>query len=191
MQRKQLKKEGRYRGQQDKYPSNLSPKEKPACAEHVRQLFVRHLNPGRKHAQILYRYIEEALHNMTNIEVLEFDTIDEEIAESISGLEKLQALSICPNYGEEEFSKSESDSLKKIKNLKHLLLGGGDQFGTLQVLLLNSGCTLKSLNMSSNASDFWECLEMAFKAGRGGTDRKPHLSALKSFTLSGSWLEST
>ncbi|KAM0243046.1 hypothetical protein ACHAP5_006918 [Fusarium lateritium] len=190
-QRKQLKKEGKYRGQQDKYPSNLGPKEKPACAEYVRQLFVRHLNPGKKHAQILYRYIEEALHNMINIEILEFDTINEEIAESISRLEKLQALSICPNYEEEEFSKAESDSLKKIKNLKHLLLGGGDQFGTLQALLLNSGSTLKSLDMSPDASDFWERLEMAFKAGRHGTDRKPHLSALKSFTLSGSWFEST
>jgi hypothetical protein len=76
-QRKQLKKEGKYRGQQDKYPSNLGPKEKPACAEHVRQLFVSHLKPGRKHAQILYRYIEEAVQNMRNIEVLEFDTITE------------------------------------------------------------------------------------------------------------------
>lgn len=75
-QRKQLKKEGKYRGQQDKYPSNLGPKEKPACAEHVRQLSVTHLDPGRKHAQILYRYIEEALQNMRNIEVLEFDTIN-------------------------------------------------------------------------------------------------------------------
>ncbi|KAM0288674.1 hypothetical protein ACHAPQ_009846 [Fusarium lateritium] len=128
---------------------------------------------------------------MTNIEVLEFDTINEEIAESIAGLEKLQALSICPNYEEEEFSKAESDSLKKIKNLKHLSLGGGDQFGILQTLLLNSGSTLKSLDMSPDAPQFWERLEMAFKAGRGGTDRKPRLSALKSFTLSGSWLEST
>lgn len=76
-QRKQLKKEGKYSGQQDEYPSNLGPEEKPTCAEHVRQLSVSHLNPDRKNAQILYRYIEEALQNMRNIEVLEFETINE------------------------------------------------------------------------------------------------------------------
>jgi hypothetical protein len=106
-------------------------------------------------------------------------------------LEKLKALSICPNYGEEEeFSKAESDSLKKIRNLRHLLLGGVGQLGTLQALLLNSGSTLKSLDMTPNCPDFWERLETAFKAERVGTDQKHYLSALKSLTISDYWLES-
>ncbi|KIL85954.1 hypothetical protein FAVG1_10923 [Fusarium avenaceum] len=186
-QRKQLKKEGKYSGQQDEYPSNLGPEEKPACAEHVRQLSVSHLNPDRKNAQILYRYIEEALQNMRNIEVLEFETINEEIAEATSGLEKLQALSICPNYEAEVFSKAEYDSLKRIKNLKHLALGGDDQLCTLQTILPNSASTLKSLDLNPSCPDFWKRLEQAFEAGGRRANRKHYLPALRSFTLSGPW----
>jgi hypothetical protein len=102
----------------------------------------------------------------------------------------LQALSICPNYEAEVFSKAESDSLKRIKNLKHLVLGGGDQLCTLQTILPNSASTLKSLDMNPSCPDFWERLEQAFEAGGSHADRKHYLPALKSFTLSGCWLES-
>jgi hypothetical protein len=62
--------------------------------------------------------------------------------------------------------------------------------GTFQALLLNSGATLKSLDMMPDRPDFWERLEAAFKAERRGRDGKHYLSALKSLTISGCWFES-
>lgn len=39
-QKKQLKKEGKYKGQQERYPSGLSEKARPICATYVSQMIV-------------------------------------------------------------------------------------------------------------------------------------------------------
>jgi hypothetical protein len=70
-QKKQLKKEGKYKGQQERYPSHLDPNAKPACASYVRQIVVGVADPGRKHEYIVHRYVEEAFKNMNNLEIVE------------------------------------------------------------------------------------------------------------------------
>ena len=70
-QKKQLKKEGKYKGQQERYSSHLDANAKPACASYVRQIVVGVANPGRKHEYIVHRYVEEAFKNMENLEIVE------------------------------------------------------------------------------------------------------------------------
>lgn len=70
-QKKQLKKEGKYKGQQEKYARGLDEDKIPICASQVRQMVIGASDPGRKHKYIVERYYEEALKNMTNIEILE------------------------------------------------------------------------------------------------------------------------
>lgn len=70
-QKKQLKKEGKYKGQQERYSNDLDANEVPTCASYVRQLVVGWSDPGRKHEYIVHRYVEEALQNMVNLEILE------------------------------------------------------------------------------------------------------------------------
>jgi hypothetical protein len=70
-QKKQLKKEGKYKGQQERYSSHLDANEKPACASSVRQMIAGVADPGRKHEYIVHRYVEEAFKNMDNLEIVE------------------------------------------------------------------------------------------------------------------------
>lgn len=70
-QKKQLKKEGTYKGQQERYASKLDVKAVPACASHVRQIVVGVSDPGRKHVYIVHRYVEEAFKNLKNLEIVE------------------------------------------------------------------------------------------------------------------------
>jgi hypothetical protein len=70
-QKKQLKKEGKYKGQQERYPRGLDEKAKPICASYVRQIIVGVVDPGKKHRYIVDRYIEEAFKNMDNLEIVE------------------------------------------------------------------------------------------------------------------------
>jgi hypothetical protein len=70
-QRKQLKKEGKYKGQKERYPTGLGDQTKPLCASYVRELVVGVADPGKKHKYIVERYVEEALKNLDNLEVVE------------------------------------------------------------------------------------------------------------------------
>jgi hypothetical protein len=70
-QKKQLKKEGQYKGQQERYASHLDEHATPACASYVTQILVGVCNPGRKHEYIVRRYVEEAFKNMINLEIIE------------------------------------------------------------------------------------------------------------------------
>jgi len=70
-QKKQLKKEGKYKGQQEEYSSRLDPNTKPICASYVRHIVFGVAEPGRKHQYIVHRYVEEALKNMENLEIVE------------------------------------------------------------------------------------------------------------------------
>jgi hypothetical protein len=70
-QKKQLKKEGKYKGQQEVYPKGLDEKAKPIYTNYVRQIIVGVVDPGKKHKPIVERYIEEAFKNMENLEVVD------------------------------------------------------------------------------------------------------------------------
>jgi hypothetical protein len=68
-QRKQLKKEGQYKGQQESFPDKADEKNKPEIADFVRQAVFEIGDPGQKHRFIVYRYIEEFLKSADNLEV--------------------------------------------------------------------------------------------------------------------------
>lgn len=70
-QKKQLKKEGKYRGQQERYPVGLDEAKVPICASYVSQLVLSYTDPGKKHINCVLRYYEEALRNMKNLEIVE------------------------------------------------------------------------------------------------------------------------
>lgn len=69
--RKQLKKEGAYKGQQAEYPKDVDESAEPFCASQVRQLVIGAVDPGQKHQYICERYIEEALKSMRKIEIVD------------------------------------------------------------------------------------------------------------------------
>jgi hypothetical protein len=70
-QKKQLKKEGSYKGQQERFASQVDANAKPACASYVRQIVAGVSTPGRKHEYIVHRYVEEAFKNMDNLDIVE------------------------------------------------------------------------------------------------------------------------
>lgn len=74
-QKEQLKKEGKYKGQQERYPSDLDPNEVPTCASCVHHLVFGWSDPGLKHKYIVHRYIEEALKNMVNLKALDLSCL--------------------------------------------------------------------------------------------------------------------
>lgn len=76
-QKSQLKREGKYKGQQEKYPSGLDEKRVPICAGYVRQLIIGVSDPGKKHKYIVDRYYEEALKNMKNLSIVETRVVNE------------------------------------------------------------------------------------------------------------------
>ncbi|KAJ4141795.1 hypothetical protein NW768_001013 [Fusarium equiseti] len=171
-QRKQLKKEGTYRGQKDLYPTDLKPNETPACAGYVQQLVVGVVQAGKKHDYIVLRYIEEAMKNMKNIRIFEGPCFDESMAECLAGYKKLQALSIGIQH-------NEFHALRKIKNLQHLAITAGYQTDTVRSLLLNSRSTLKSLDVTANDFEFFDKWDQVLKA----KDKKHYLTSLKSFSI--------
>ncbi|RBR12492.1 uncharacterized protein FIESC28_08616 [Fusarium coffeatum] len=172
-QRKQLKKEGTYRGQKDLYPTDLKPDETPVCAEYVQQLIVGVVKAGRKHDYIVHRYIEEAMKNMKNVQVFEALCLTESMAQSLAGYKKLQALSL-------DIEHLDYHPLRKIKNLQHLVISAGYQTDTVRSLLLNSRSKLKTLDVSSDCFDFFDKWDQVIKS----KDQKHYLPCLKSLTLS-------
>lgn len=69
-QKRALKKVGRYRGQQERYPTTLDANAVPLNGRFVRQLAVGYIHPGRKHVDICIRYVEELMKNLPHVEVL-------------------------------------------------------------------------------------------------------------------------
>ena len=67
-QRKQLRKEGQYKGQQDTFPK-VDEKKRPEIANFIRQAAFEIGDPGKKHKFIIYRYIEELLESASKLQV--------------------------------------------------------------------------------------------------------------------------
>jgi hypothetical protein len=76
-QKRQLKKEGAYKGQQERYSTKLDANEMPICASYARQIVVGYTDPGRKHEYIVHRYLEETLKNVSNLEIVELTFLTE------------------------------------------------------------------------------------------------------------------
>jgi HAMP domain-containing protein len=70
-QNRQLKREGKYKGQRETFPRGLDEWLIPSSAQFVTQLISGIVDPGKKHRYIVIRYLEESLRNMRNIEIFE------------------------------------------------------------------------------------------------------------------------
>ncbi|KAF5989321.1 hypothetical protein FBULB1_1064 [Fusarium bulbicola] len=182
-QRKQLRKEGQYRGQQASFPNVVDPQKKPGFGEYARQASLFIGDPGKNHKFIVNRYVEEALKNMTNLEVVETSSITESISKSLASQRNLRALNVSAgNLGE-----SEAKPLAKIKDLKHLaihLLGFASpnfrKDNTPLSLILNSRTTLRSLDIETGS--FSSVFLDDWPKGKS-------LTSLKSFSLTGATID--
>ncbi|KAF4969092.1 hypothetical protein FSARC_3615 [Fusarium sarcochroum] len=187
-QRKQLKKEGQYRGQQESFSNKLDPRKKPEIADHVRQIILGIGDPGKKHRFIVHRYAEEALKNMNNLEIVETMILTGSMAKSLAGLKNLKALNLSCS----DLTIAELKPLTAIKDLKHLTIetrGYDHDYASPHIphdLIFNSRSTLRSLtiNTSPYLSSFlyWDRNE---KEEDVTLDSKYILSSLKSFSLIG------
>ncbi|KAH6661037.1 hypothetical protein BKA67DRAFT_531115 [Truncatella angustata] len=188
-QKKQLKKEGKYKGQQERYQTGLDEKAKPICASYVRQFVAGVADPGKKHKYICDRYIEEAFKNMKNLEIVETRVLTESISHSIASLKNLKALRLIATNA----APGCLEPLASIKNLKHLEVEdhGYSSHGItfLQSMLRNSRTTLQSLSVNSHSyrlSRFLEDCEKDTKTNITGTSDRSHgFTVLKSFSLRG------
>ncbi|KAE9969368.1 hypothetical protein EG327_010662 [Venturia inaequalis] len=151
-QKKQLKTEGKYKGQQA-------------------------------------RYVEEALKNMVNLEMLDLSVLTIAMSESIASLKNLQALRLIPK--ESEFKNETLEPLLKIKNLKHLSLHNLsyyclDEVNFLRSMLLNSSTTLQSLSISNaHGTSFMAGFPDLVVKDRVLSQREYAFRALKSLELYG------
>lgn len=68
-QRKQLRNEGQYKGQQETFPDKVDGKRKPEIANFIQQVVFEIGDPGKKHKFIIYRYIEELLASASKLQV--------------------------------------------------------------------------------------------------------------------------
>ncbi|KAF9779120.1 hypothetical protein IL306_002348 [Fusarium sp. DS 682] len=178
-QRKQLKREGQYRGQQESFSNLIDPQKNPDVAEYVRQVILGIGDPGRNHKYMVERYAEEAIKNMNSLEIVETSIITESIAKSLAGQKNLKALNVYAN----NLGESEAKPLAKIQNLKHLVIHvhGFDRpnFHKENIplsLIFNSRSTLRSLNVETGTffSGFLE-----------DWPKNTSLTSLKSFHLTG------
>ncbi|KAF4451268.1 hypothetical protein F53441_5689 [Fusarium austroafricanum] len=196
-QKKQLKKEGKYKGQQEKFSTRLDPDAVPPSADFVRQMIVGHIDPGKKHKPIVMRYLEEVMKNLHNLEVFYAHEFTVSMSKSLAAQKNLKALNISTNmwrWGGGHIDDEAIISLAKISNLQHLCVtdrGWGETMvngeKALSSLLLNSLSTLQTLEISAdrNYSRFMENWEQDVKARHPDTWKQtPDFTSLRSFSLS-------
>ncbi|KAM0547255.1 hypothetical protein ACHAPJ_010517 [Fusarium lateritium] len=117
-QKKKLKKEGKYKGQQKKFSTRLDPDSVPPCVDYVRQMVIDS-RPGHKHKYIVLRYFEEVLKNLHNLEIVKTTDLTESMSHSLVSQRNLKALHLFSNCDLEDKAKA---PLAKIKNLQHLTI---------------------------------------------------------------------
>ncbi|KAH8655836.1 hypothetical protein BX600DRAFT_470396 [Xylariales sp. PMI_506] len=190
-QKKQLKKEGKYKGQQERYRRSADENAKPICATHVRQLVVGVADPGKKHKYIVDRYVEEAIKNMNNLQILETWVFTKSIGESLESMPNLRALRVCNKNTDADNLKS----LANLKNMKHLYLQETEGARNTEIkqkayqsMLLNSTSTLRSLVISANtysANVFDTWAEESLAANGTHSDGKYDFTALELLSIAG------
>ncbi|KAL5589940.1 hypothetical protein FOVSG1_011807 [Fusarium oxysporum f. sp. vasinfectum] len=192
-QKKQLKREGQYKGQQEKFSTRLDPNAVPPCASNVRQMIIGKIDPGKRHKPLVLRYFEEVLKNLHNLEVFDAEDLTESMAESLSKLEKLKSIRLHPY---EHSIKSEAMiPLANLHNLEHICIEdrSWDPIAVtndrpLQSMLLNSLSTIRSLEVRTAKyySDFLGDWEGKLKARKpDALEQEYDFTALKSLTLHG------
>ncbi|RBR24380.1 uncharacterized protein FIESC28_02870 [Fusarium coffeatum] len=185
-QRKQLKTEGIYKGQQETFPDDVDPKMKPEIANYVRRALIETGDPGKRHRYIVHRYVEELLKNLDNLELWGGMMLTESMAKSLSTKKDLKALWLNTNVPmNSEFH--DIDALGALKDMKHLSIYKDGFWGrrgwrksSPEMLIWNSRSTLQSLAL--NESTFHH---MHFEWEESGQEppRQGYLSVLKSFSL--------
>ncbi|RVD86111.1 uncharacterized protein DFL_004405 [Arthrobotrys flagrans] len=123
-------------------PKNADPDLVPYCARYVKRLLVGWSNPGPGRTHILTAYLEQALENLTELEVLVWldshisftDTVGQRLAKLNL---KAFAFNFCCPRG--------STSLSGIKNLVYLDIFRTQDGSGIRELLWNSKDTLKTL----------------------------------------------
>ncbi|KAM0219276.1 hypothetical protein ACHAQD_006492 [Fusarium lateritium] len=185
-QRKQLKEEGTYKGQQESFSKRLDPKKIPELASFVNEAILGIGDPGKKHRYIVHRYVEEAMKNMKNLEIVETQLITESITNSLAEQKNLKALSLSIDGSRE----SDIKALVNIKGLSHLSIrlnsfSGGDHIEAKVgvSLILNSRSTLRSLSIQSCSFASYLLDGLAKHAKVKGTGKI--LTALESLSLTG------
>ncbi|KAF5563902.1 hypothetical protein FPHYL_4929 [Fusarium phyllophilum] len=192
-QKKQLKREGQYKGQQDKFSTLLDPNAVPSCASNVRQMIIGKIDPGKRHKPFLLRYFEEVLKNLHNLEVFDAKDLTELMAEGLSKMKNLKSIRLDPY---EHSIKSEAlIPLARLSNLEHICIedrGWGSivvaSERPLQSMLLNSLSTLQSLEIRTSKyySDSLGDWEDKLKARHpDALEQEYDFTALKSLTLHG------
>ncbi|KAJ4259002.1 hypothetical protein NW762_008090 [Fusarium torreyae] len=178
--KKQLKKEGTYKGQQTEYPQGVDERAIPFCASQVRQLVIGDVDPGKNHQHICERYIEEGLKSMRKLEIADVSFLTEPIAQYLASLENLQALNL-------HLTSNRSDThvlmqLAKVKNLKHFRVVHTDD-STVQEILMRSQSTLKTLTIYANQynSNFLE----GFREFKSGGSQGHAFTSLERLELEG------
>ncbi|KAF5717116.1 hypothetical protein FMUND_5934 [Fusarium mundagurra] len=192
-QKKQLKREGRYRGQQDKFSTLLDPNAVPSCASNVRQMIIGKIDPGKKHKPFLLRYFEEVLKNLHNLEVFDAKDLTQLMAEGLSKMNNLKSIRLDPY--QHSIESEALVPLARLSNLEHICIedrGWGSivvaNEGSLQSMLLNSLSTLQSLEIRTSKyySDFLGDWEDKIKARNPDALKQEYdFTALKSLTLHG------
>ncbi|KAK8855118.1 hypothetical protein PGQ11_011030 [Apiospora arundinis] len=187
-QKRQLKKEGKYKGQQERYPTTLDPNFKPICTQYVGQLIVGRVDPGRKHRYIVDRYVEEAFKNLDNLAIVETRVLTRSIIQSLAAAKHLKALAVL-GEGLEGCAGEDEAMLKpfsKIKGLRHLSLETlGWTYTTSKetvayALLRNSASTLQTLRLSTGSPG-----TQFFLGGEDQAKTLPPLAQLRSFEIQG------
>ncbi|RFN50828.1 hypothetical protein FIE12Z_4904 [Fusarium flagelliforme] len=187
-QRKQLKTEGIYKGQQETFPDDVDPKKKPEIANYVRRALVETGDPGKRHRYIVHRYVEELLKNLDNLKLWGGTMLTESMAKSLSTKKNLKALWLNTNVPITSDSHN-PDALGALKDLEHLGFYKDPFWGrrgwsktSPEMLIWNSRSTLRSLTLNDSTFHY-----MHFQWEEAGQEspRQGYLSALKTFSLTG------
>ncbi|KAF5009873.1 hypothetical protein FDECE_3946 [Fusarium decemcellulare] len=191
-QKKQLKKKGKYGGQQPRFSKLLDPDVVPACASYVREIIIGNVSPGWKHKNIVLNYWEQVLMNVDNLEVFSTTELTKLMAERIALKKNLKSLQLKPDT---DWESEITVPLAELSDLEHLSVQDRNCDGTvtndenvLQSILLNSLSTLQSLDIRTGRyfSDFMADWEDQMKARNPDAMKQAHdFSALKSLTLWG------
>ncbi|EWG51707.1 hypothetical protein FVEG_10604 [Fusarium verticillioides 7600] len=192
-QKKQLKRECKYKGQQEKFSTLLDPNAVPPCASNVRQMIIGGIDPGKRHKPFVLRYFEEVLKNLHNLEVFDAEDLTEPMAENLSKLKNLKSIRLHPH--QRTIKPEAMAPLGKLGNLEHISIEdlSWDRIivtdeRPFQSMLLNSLSTLQSLEVRTSIyySDFLGDWEDKLKARNPDALEQQHdFTALKSLTLRG------
>ncbi|KAM0492584.1 hypothetical protein ACHAP8_009761 [Fusarium lateritium] len=187
-QKKQLKKMEYYKGLQERFSSRLDQDAVPGCAKYVRQMTIGTIDPEESRKKVVMKTLEEALKNLTNLEVLDTTEWSASMASSIVALKTLKALHIRgPSIS--------TRSLSQLRDLKHLSISNM-RFGlrsfprenSLKTMILNSSSTLESLAIRytrwplsfDNVGE-----DGVLEANTDSMNESPIFPALKSLMLTG------